>query len=507
MRSLRLKTFRTVPGLNYGTPKEVWGFRTAASGADIESTAREFLRANADILGLEGIFLAFRKPRILESLGARHFIFQQEMQRVRIHRAYVTVHADLAGRVYLAKNRAVPRELAKPADRFRIGEKAAIRVAEHSVARRRKVVQTLATERLWFPRGTKLRPAYRVRIDRRSPRQEWIVHVDAYTGRVLSRYDNLAARAATGKIFDPNPVIARRGRWREFVRQGKAVVSPDKVFAKAYRTVELEGLDATGYLVGPRVSTELTPRRVRRKDGQFDFDAHERGFDETMVYYHVNAAIRHLESIGFRDEHKIFAKAVPANARGTREDNSYYHPYDKSLEFGSGVVDDAEDGEIMVHELGHAIQDAICPDFGQSHQAAAMGEGFGDYFSASFFADRKPREFKACFGAWDGIEAGGDPPCWRRLDEDLSFEAFEDADDMEHENGQIWSGALWEIWNAIGRRAADRIIIESHYQLDAFTTFARGARAILDADRNLYGGRNVARLARIFQRRGIGPLE
>jgi hypothetical protein len=60
---------------------------------------------------------------------------------------------------------------------------------------------------------------------------------------------------------------------------------------------------------------------------------------------------------------------------------------------------------------------------------------------------------------------------------------------------------------ALGRRRADRIIIDSHFQLDGFTTFARGARAILDADRNLHGGTHEAALLRVFRRRGIGPLE
>src|SRR6202040_1045859 len=50
-------------------------------------------------------------------------------------------------------------------------------------------------------------------------------------------------------------------------------------------------------------------------------------------------------------------------------------------------------------------------------------------------------------------------------------------------------------------------ILESHFQLDGFTTFARGARAILDADRNLYRKRYATILKRIFRRRGIGPVE
>ena len=77
----------------------------------------------------------------------------------------------------------------------------------------------------------------------------------------------------------------------------------------------------------------------------------------------------------------------------------------------------------------------------------------------------------------------------------------------EHANGQIWSATLWDIWKAIGRRAADRVVVESHFQLDGFTTFARGARALLDADRNLYRDRHRTSLRRIFRRRGIGPVE
>jgi hypothetical protein len=54
--------------------------------------------------------------------------------------------------------------------------------------------------------------------------------------------------------------------------------------------------------------------------------------------------------------------------------------------------------------------------------------------------------------------------------------------------------------------ATDRVILESHFQLDGFTSFARGARAILDADRNLEGGKHETALKRIFRRRRIRPV-
>ena len=41
------------------------------------------------------------------------------------------------------------------------------------------------------------------------------------------------------------------------------------------------------------------------------------------------------------------------------------------------------------------------------------------------------------------------------------------------------------------------------FQLDGFTTFARGARAILDANRNLFGGAKEKTLRALFKKRGI----
>jgi hypothetical protein len=137
-----------------------------------------------------------------------------------------------------------------------------------------------------------------------------------------------------------------------------------------------------------------------------------------------------------------------------------------------------------------------------------MGEGFGDYLAGSFFERAKPERYKLAVMSWDGALFEGDPPCVRRLDSPHTYETFDHSSgDHEHENGEIWSAALWQVREALGRRRADRIIIDSHFQLDGFTTFARGARAILDADRNLHGGTHEAALLRVFRRRGIGPLE
>jgi hypothetical protein len=53
----------------------------------------------------------------------------------------------------------------------------------------------------------------------------------------------------------------------------------------------------------------------------------------------------------------------------------------------------------------------------------------------------------------------------------------------------------------------DTLAVESHFQLDAFTTFAQAARGILAGDRNVYAGKHGQVLRRIFRRHRIGPLE
>jgi hypothetical protein len=499
-----------VSGEYYGTPKELWGLSLPPQNGSPTQVARAALAANAGLLGLAPTLERLSLRHVKKTLGGWHVIFGQRHLGTPIHRAYVTVHMNREKAVYLIKNRAVPDHLLPAATEIRVTGAEARRIALAAVKGR--PARVLAAERMWFPIEDRLRFAHKFRIRRNRPPEEWLIYVDAATGRILSRYDNLATAAPKARVFDPNPVVAL-GDWRVLVRNGRPV---RRVPPEAYEWVRLRGVARSGRLDGPHVTTKPTKQRIRNAARRFAMSSHDRGFEEVMVYYHLDAAIRYVRSLGYTGRRRIFSREVPVNARATRADESWYSPGTRCLEFGTGDVDDAEDGETILHEFGHALQDAICPDFGQSPEAAAIGEGFGDYFAASFFADRKTdrvrRRLVAAVMTWDGIlfdtRRADEPPCVRRVDSRRTFETFDHSEAAdEHDNGEIWSGTLWEIWNAVGREVADTIIVESHFQLDGFTTFARAARAILDADRLLFGGRHVATIRRVFRRRGIGPVE
>ena len=504
MLTLKVGNHKEIPAEFYGSPKEIWGFHVPRARGKPVAVGRRFIADNQELFKHDGIHDGFVHRKTLESLGASHVIFEQHHLGVRIHRAYITVHIGPEGRVYMAKNRATPANLLPNVSRFVITTAAARRTARGALSRRSGSLRAVRdVEQLWYPRGKKLRPAYKFRFFCESPPGDWIVYVDAEKNTCLEKLDNLALRQRLATVFDPNPVVALGTGWKVLLDDDGELRPPP---VTTLRVVELTGLDRSGFLDGRRVTTSPTPSRVRRSDGRFQCPPSDPAFAECMAYFHVSRAMDYLEDLGFKGARRVrFKLPLGVNVRATSEDNSFYDPGLKQLQFGTGGAVDSHDAEVILHEFGHALQDAIVPDFGQRREGWAIGEGFGDYFAASFFAHLKHPDHRTRIMGWDGLpDSDADPPFFRRVDSRKTRNAFDKKGD-EHDNGEIWSAVLWDIHEALGREIADTIIIESHFQLDGFADFARAVRAILDADRNVYKGEHLDRLRRIFRRRRFVP--
>src|ERR1700716_2172374 len=114
MRKLGAKSFKSIPGKYYGTPKELWGFRSDRGDGSPPTIAQALLEANRETLGIRLALARLDVRRVIHGRGAAHVILQQLWRRRRIHRAYVTVHIGRDRRVYLVKSRAVPDDSARP---------------------------------------------------------------------------------------------------------------------------------------------------------------------------------------------------------------------------------------------------------------------------------------------------------------------------------------------------------------------------------------------------------
>lgn len=330
-------------------------------------------------------------------------------------------------------------------------------------------------------------------------------HSSTYTGTggysiLLKEVCLTCVVAAQGSVFIPNPVVSSRGGTFSDNSDKSSPSLEAELKPVVFKIFEAAEPNAFT-LDGPYVTTRPTSGRVSMPSAAFDFTRFDDGFEEVMTYYHIDLMQRYIQgTLGFTN---VVNRSVPVNVRGTSYDNSYYDPTDGSITFGTGGVDDAEDAEIIAHEYGHAIQDSQVPFFGLSHEAAAMGEGFSDYWAASFYAAYSGGFQDECVGEWDVSGFSTPRPCLRRVDEQKHYPEVLSESTDEHEVGKIWSATLWEIRMVAGREDMDRMVVQSHFYLDARSNFAEGAQAIIQADQVLYGGLYECAIKDAFYRRGI----
>ncbi len=129
-----------------------------------------------------------------------------------------------------------------------------------------------------------------------------------------------------------------------------------------------------------------------------------------------------------------------------------------------------------------------------------MGEGFGDFLTVAFFHPISGNWHEAQVFDWDGNHNDNFWP-GRRVDGNKHYPA--DMDGEVHDDGEIWSRALWDIMNDIGYDTSLQVVLESHFSLTPTATFRLAANAIVQADMDLYNGRHLMDIGQAFLDRGI----
>ena len=329
---------------------------------------------------------------------------------------------------------------------------------------------------------------------------------------------------ADGQIYRNGNAMAATG--------DSALKDTSPVPLTAYQIVPLQGLTSTTGLIGQYCDvytlTASGSRATPDENGNYLYTRNTTPtvgakFDAVNTYYYVDFAQRYLQFLGFTN---INNRSVRINVNGTTEDNSFYQPNGNGtgdLLLGSGGVDDAEDGEVVLHEYGHAIQDNSKPNIweGDSTQGfiartGAMGEGWSDYWAASITTQHFNQAgtiFASTLNEWDASSYSSSvPPTIRSI---TSTKHYPDSVvDQVHADGEIWSSTLWQIRDdfialagnyATGAQQADKLFLESHFLLTSENnTFTDGANAILTAAQNLnYTLAQQEAIRNRFNERGI----
>jgi MYXO-CTERM domain-containing protein len=313
----------------------------------------------------------------------------------------------------------------------------------------------------------------------RGPALDELARVFRFPDGTVRHRDDLV-RHARGRVYDPNPVVA------------------------SFRTTDAELVDlvATDSLAGRFVRALSCPAEgacdpiaIARPDagGDFFFEPTEPAlgdpFAEVSAYFHATRAVRY-----FAGAHGFSWAACSDPSRALDVIASYRRepgvPYDNAaflpgtgpicprVVLGQGEHDYAYDGDIVYHEVSHAVIEALASfetfredELGVAYDPAAVSEGYADYFSATLAGDPFVAEYID-----ETLPA--DPPPPPPLDAMLS--CARDRVGEPHYDGRIFAAALWALREALDAERADAIAFRS-LALQGESTTLDDAFAILDA--------------------------
>lgn len=510
-----------------GRAARVVGEINVDGAKNAKDAADKFLRENADKFKIEPLVRSkdlktgLRVTDEIESLTGTHFVYTQFYSGLPVFDEHIKVSVNKNLQITNAgSNLEAVRATRGGFDKQLESRDDAIAAAVESVGGKvHPKLKPAAELGVISAAGNNPSRVYRVTFQTVQPSGSWEVLVNAQTGEVVRKRDRAFYAKGKGRVFVPNPVVS----------SGKFDFTDDddkdtKFLNSQLKTVKLDYLDRSGNLSGKFANTELTWtfQRAYNKKRKFYYTRSDDRFEEVMAYYWVTQATSRLRLLGYKN---LLNRSIPIDVNykievgeGEFEEdyNAFYSPDAKSLNFGTGGVDTAEDATVILHEYGHALLDAQAPNLASYSwiEADAIHEAFGDYWAASFIADSGPQR-----GAWNAYMATwwaagmptewvecytpGNLPCLRRLDSEKHYP--EDLDEyMEpHANSEIWSACLWQIWEKLGKDQSDKLILESNFRLPPEASFADAAQAILSTNRDLYKGAREDELRKIFIDRGI----
>ncbi|MBI5867138.1 MAG: M36 family metallopeptidase [candidate division Zixibacteria bacterium] len=482
-----------------GLPRMMLAGQSRAYTGSVAEAAASFLGDHRTLFALDsvagGMISAVRQLNQQQLPGGTKVTFEQSAGGIPVVDAQIGVIVDGSGSVVHISSsaRQIPAVDTVPA----VFTTAAIAMATAAVGKPRITGSDPAPRLVIYPSDPP-RLAYEIRLTFDAGFGEpWRFVIDAHDGTVLLQR-RMVLDADTSFVFDPNPVATLNDTTLLDHNDNDSAVP-----LAGYRTVVLQHLDpAVGGVYSLKGSYAVMqnmelPNNTppTSQDSSFLLLRRDNDFEEVMVYHTIDQSQVYIQSLGFTNADNR-RHQLDAHGYGGADNSHYVQSVVGAgyIAYGDGGVDDAEDADIILHEYGHSIQDNSSHGIyfgiannGYGDETGAMGEGFGDYWGASAGYDSSVAHgFPTAYvGEWDskGYTPTGEPYL-RVVNSGKVYPA--DMSDEVHNDGEIWSAALWDLFGSVGRTVADRLVLYSHFLVPTTPDFADGANALLAADAVLY---------------------
>ena len=470
-----------------------------------EAAARAFLKASAGEMGLRADLSDLKTESITNTPAGYVVRFQQVIQGLVVDRSdlVVSLSQDKIPLTYVNDTMRVSQTAAlnEIAPAFHITEQEALARVYEELKLTASPTKQEITRKVMFEKG-KLRSVYLIQLSAPLDRRyAWEVVVDAETGVIYRSRDLIVnqrrARAMVAvNVFDPNPTIKSGFKLNGTAGYSDSNNADSGFFQSMMTDVSLDNVtlrsDGKVELSGPNVviADSEAPKNpdCTFRGSSYKLRRNDPCFDAVNVYYFIDKEMKYLNgTLGFRLHPIKYSGGVRVDPHGLNgEDNSHYSPFSDELAFGEGGVDDAQDHDVIIHEMGHAIHSWITR--GHLSQVEGLSEGSGDYWAASY--DRQFMRPNHLAYNWT-FSYDGHNEFWPGRVTNVTSKYPAGAKGEIHTAGQLWATVCMEIYDVIGKEKADRLfwtalsgLSESSSQLDAAKAYVVATQQLYPADLN-----------------------
>lgn len=525
------------------------------------TSAESVLRQNAARFGLPANLNNLVLTSVQESLTGKHYHYQQMLRGLPVDRAEIVVSIARNGDLLKIFNetRHVSEKMDADAvnqmyNKAQIGNEHALDKAWNNMKVQHPLVAAPKSDLVWVPTKNGFQLAHKVEIAAQMPTGGFVQYLNAHDGSLLDSYSTSmprkGERSLNARANIHGPALDRASATKEFSNiAGKAGGSVSASTATATATLAPSGINGSGLVFDPDPRTALSNDALTDTSAASAFDAAystktlrdltvtsgvykltgpfvniknlespntapssntngvwtaKRGnnaFDDSNVYFHLDQSQRYMQSLGFTGTKSILNRSMDVDTDGVNgDDNSHFSGTGATgyLAFGHGCVNDSEDADVILHEYGHGIQASINSSW-SGGDTGAMGEGFGDYWAASYSystANGKTYHPEWAF-SWDGHGA-----CWNgrmmnrtdaRYNSSKTYGAHQSVTEgtATFQSDELWSTPLFQAMTALiaagkPRANIDQIILEAHFGLGSNIKMPAMATAIVNAAHNLF---------------------
>ncbi|MCK9537907.1 PepSY domain-containing protein [Dokdonella sp.] len=471
-----------------GAAIELYAPAYRARRAGAEQMAREFVAARQAQLGLAGTDLADLALASVRAGKAFSVVRLRQLQQgLPVFGSDLAVSVAPDGKVLFVAN-ATLRGLVAVDTTARVGEAQARTLARRYLGTAATRHETSEKKIYQASDGTHL-VWHVVIIATDGLRGTWEVLVDAHSGEVLRAEDTNSYADGTAMVFHPDPLSSTGSTYGQpgYVDGGDAD-TPQLTAARVPVTLRDITFSGGNYsLAGPyAVCWEWSAPNDGdcpvQASSDFDYTRSQLHFEAVNGYYHLDAFMRYVnETLGVTAMPRRYSGGVRYDAHGENgADNSHYSSATDELVFGQGGVDDAEDADVLVHELGHAIHNWVTA--GGLSQQQGLSEGTGDYLAMAYSHDfpnqwTPSQEPYYWVFSWDGHN-----PIWPgRITNYQMQRTYQNLPSAIHTAGQYWASCNREAREAIGGLAMDKAFLEGLAMTTASSNQKAAAQAVINA--------------------------